>query len=121
MIKQKYIDMVKTRVSIIQLFEDLYPSITLYRSGTHRKKCCCPFHDERTPSMFLDSSLDRYKCFGCDKGGDVIEFVKESQKYDFNEAIKYLLDTYCPECGEYDHAFSSRSSSVAAGISGLPQ
>ena len=102
MIKQKYIDMVKTRVSIIQLFEDLYPSITLYRSGTHRKKCCCPFHDERTPSMFLDSSLDRYKCFGCDKGGDVIEFVKESQKYDFNEAIKYLLDTYCPEVDSSD-------------------
>jgi len=102
MIKQKYIDMVKTRVSIVTLASDLYPNLTLQRGGLNRKKCCCPFHEEKTPSMFLDSNLERYRCFGCNKGGDVISFVEEAEKLDFNEAVKYLLDNYCPEVNTRD-------------------
>lgn len=102
MIKQKYIDMVKSRVSIVSLASDLYPNLTLQRGGLNRKKCCCPFHEEKTPSMFLDSNLERYRCFGCNKGGDVISFVEEAEKMDFNEAVKYLLDDYCPEVDTRD-------------------
>ena len=94
--------MVKTRVSIVTLASDLYPNLTLQRGGLNRKKCCCPFHEEKTPSMFLDSNLERYRCFGCNKGGDVISFVEEAEKLDFNEAVKYLLDNYCPEVNTRD-------------------
>ena len=52
--------------------------------------------------MYLDESLERYKCFGCDKGGDVINFVQEAEKMDFSESVKYLLDTYCPEVDTRD-------------------
>ena len=33
---------------------------------------CCPFHDDRHPSMKLDK---RYHCFGCQADGDVIDFT----------------------------------------------
>lgn len=45
----------------------------------------------------LDSTTNRYKCFGCGKGGDIISFVEESNGLDFNGAICYLLKMYCPD------------------------
>ena len=65
--KDKYIDMVKSRVDIAQLVIDLSPSTVLRQSGSHRRKCCCVLYEERTPSLRLDLSLNRYKCFGCGK------------------------------------------------------
>lgn len=43
MIKDKYIDLVKSRVDICQLAVDLHPETTLRTAGPHRKKCCCFF------------------------------------------------------------------------------
>ena len=101
-IKDKYIDMVKTRVDICKLVLDMHPGVTLKSAGPHRKKCCCVFHNERTPSLMLNTTLNRFKCFGCGKAGDVIEFVKESQGLDFVGAVKYLLDVYCPDVNASD-------------------
>ena len=101
-IKDRYIDMVKTRVDICKLVLDMHPGVTLKSAGPHRKKCCCVFHNERTPSLMLNTTLNRYKCFGCGKAGDVIEFVKESQGLDFVGAVKYLLDVYCPDVNASD-------------------
>ena len=101
-IKDKYIDMVKSRVDICQLVVDLCPGTTLKPSGTHRKKCCCVFHNESTPSLMLDTTLNRYKCFGCGKSGDVISFVEEVQGVDFVAAVHTLLDMYCPDVDAHD-------------------
>ena len=79
------------------LVERLCPGVNLLRNGSHRKKCCCVFHEERTPSMIIDTTLNRFKCFGCGKGGDVITFTEESQGLDFDGAVRTLLDMYCSE------------------------
>lgn len=97
MIKDKYIDLVKSRVDICQLAVDLHPGFSLQPAGPHRKKCCCCFHTEKTPSLMLDSTTNRYKCFGCGKGGDVISFVEESKGLDFSGAVYFLLKMYCPD------------------------
>ena len=97
MIKDKYIDLVKSRVDICQLAVDLHPETTLRTAGPHRKKCCCFFHSEKTPSLLLDSTINRYKCFGCGKSGDIISLVEESNGLDFNGAICFLLKMYCPD------------------------
>ena len=107
-LKDKYIDMVKSRVDIAQLVVDLSPGTVLKSSGPHRRKCCCVFHEERTPSLMLDLSLNRYKCFGCGKGGDVISFVQECQGLGFVDAVRWLLDTYCPDADAND-LFEQRS------------
>ena len=101
-IKEKYIDMVKSRVDICKLVMDLCPNTTLKSAGPYRKKCCCVFHNEKTPSLMLNTTLNRYKCFGCGKGGDVINFVQETQGLDFVDAVRYLLDMYCPDVNAND-------------------
>lgn len=101
-IKDKYIDIVKSRVDICQLVTDLSPETFLKSSGPHRKKCCCVFHQESTPSLMLDTATNRYKCFGCGKSGDVITFVEEMQGCEFGDAIRTLVDMYCPDVNAND-------------------
>lgn len=102
MIKEKYIDLVKSRVDICQLVVDVCPGTVLKKAGRYRKKCKCVFHKEDTPSMLLDSTTNLYYCFGCEKGGDVITFVEESQGLGFDGAVRYLLDMYCPDVDTSD-------------------
>ena len=101
-IKDKYIDMVKSRVDICQLVVDLCPETVLKSAGPHRKKCCCMFHADDTPSLMLDTATNRYHCFGCGKSGDVISFVMDCQGTDFVEAVRSLLDMYCPDVNSRD-------------------
>ncbi len=50
----------------------------------------CPFHDERTPSFSVNAVDKLYYCFGCGKGGDLIDFVRETEQLDFAEAVETL-------------------------------
>jgi DNA primase len=54
----------------------------------------CPFHEERTPSFTVNPVKRLYHCFGCQKGGDMIEFVRETQGLDFVGAIEWLADRF---------------------------
>ena len=54
----------------------------------------CPFHDEKTPSFSINSQRQIYKCFGCGAGGGVINFVMETERLEFVDAIKYLANQY---------------------------
>lgn len=50
----------------------------------------CPFHGERTPSFYVTPERHRYQCFGCQKGGDAIQFVMEYEGKDFMTAVREL-------------------------------
>jgi DNA primase len=50
----------------------------------------CPFHGERTPSFHVREQTGRYKCFGCDVGGDVFTFVQEIEHVDFVTAVEQI-------------------------------
>src|SRR3954447_6349577 len=52
----------------------------------------CPFHDDRTPSFKVDTRTERFKCFGCGRGGDVLDFLAEAERLDPVEAIKRLVE-----------------------------
>jgi DNA primase len=47
----------------------------------------CPFHNEKTPSFSVNTQKNFYYCFGCGAGGDIIKFVAETEKLNFNEAV----------------------------------
>ena len=50
----------------------------------------CPFHSEKTPSFSVSASRQIYHCFGCGKGGGVINFVMEVENLSFPEAVEFL-------------------------------
>lgn len=54
--------------------------------------CCCPFHNEKTPSFSVNRARQIYKCFGCGQGGNVVTFVMKYENMTFPEAIKLLAD-----------------------------
>ncbi len=50
----------------------------------------CPFHGEKTPSFHVHPDRKFWKCFGCQKGGDVIAFAMEQEALSFPEALRSL-------------------------------
>ncbi len=52
----------------------------------------CPFHEERTPSFSVNAERKLYHCFGCGVGGDLIDFVRETEGLDFVEAVEWLAE-----------------------------
>jgi len=63
----------------------------------------CPFHNEKTPSFNVNPVRNIFKCFGCGKGGDSVNFVMEHEKMNYPEALRYLAKKYSIEIEEiYD-------------------
>lgn len=54
----------------------------------------CPFHNEKTPSFNVSVAKGIYKCFGCGKAGNAINFVMDYEHLDFVGALKVLADKY---------------------------
>jgi DNA primase len=53
-------------------------------------KGLCPFHSEKTPSFHVHPDKGFYYCFGCGAKGDAITFVRETERFEFPEAVAYL-------------------------------
>jgi len=52
----------------------------------------CPFHDDHSPSMSVSKERQMFKCFVCNKGGNVFTFVKDYENISFLEAVKKVAD-----------------------------
>ena len=50
----------------------------------------CPFHNEKTPSFTVSPSKGIFKCFGCGKGGNAVNFIMEHESLSYPEALKYV-------------------------------
>jgi len=62
----------------------------------------CPFHNEKTPSFTVSPAKGIYKCFGCGKAGNSVNFIMEHEKYSYPEALKYLANKYHIEIEEQE-------------------
>ncbi len=60
----------------------------------------CPFHNEKTPSFNVSPTRNIYKCFGCTKGGNAVNFIMEHEHYNYPEALRYLANKYSIEVEE---------------------
>ncbi|QFP41665.1 DNA primase [Borrelia miyamotoi] len=80
------IDLIKKRVDIVDFIGE---HVSLVKSGASYKGLC-PFHAEKTPSFSITPSQGLFYCFGCKKGGNVITFLMDIDKLDYNAAIKSL-------------------------------
>jgi len=59
------------------------------RSGANQFGLC-PFHNEKTGSFSVNTSKQIYYCFGCHKGGGVINFIMEVENLGYREAVEFL-------------------------------
>ncbi|SCI90446.1 DNA primase [uncultured Clostridium sp.] len=89
-IKDK-IEEIKSRSDIVKVISDY---IKVQQSGANYKGLC-PFHGEKTPSFYINTSKQIYKCFGCGEGGDVINFIMKIENLEFMDAVKLLAK----DCG----------------------
>jgi DNA primase len=60
----------------------------------------CPFHNEKTPSFSVSPSKGIYKCFGCGKGGNSVNFIMDHEQHTYPEALRYLAKKYNIEIEE---------------------
>lgn len=89
-------DKVKERVDIVEVVGDYVP---LKKKGQNMW-ACCPFHNEKSPSFSISPAKQIYKCFGCGKAGDPIQFVMDIEGVGFTEAIRHLAGKYGIEIEE---------------------
>jgi DNA primase len=82
------IERIRSSVSIVDVVGQ---HVQLKRTGRNWVGLC-PFHAEKTPSFNVREETGRYRCFGCDKAGDVFTFVQELEHTDFVGAVEYLAN-----------------------------
>jgi DNA primase len=80
------IERLRSTVSIVDTIQQY---VALKRVGRNWVGLC-PFHAEKTGSFNVREETGRYKCFGCDKGGDVFTFIQEIEHLDFPGAVEHL-------------------------------
>ncbi|HRJ36533.1 MAG TPA: CHC2 zinc finger domain-containing protein, partial [Flavobacteriales bacterium] len=54
----------------------------------------CPFHNEKTPSFNVSPTRGIFKCFGCGKGGNSVNFIMEHEHVSYPDALRYLARKY---------------------------
>ncbi len=90
MIDQSTVDRIFEAAQIVDVVQDY---ITLKRRGVNYLGLC-PFHNEKTPSFTVSPAKNIYKCFGCGKGGNPVNFVMENEKISYYESLKFLAKRY---------------------------
>ena len=73
--------------------------VTLRKRGVNYLGLC-PFHNEKTPSFTVSPAKGIFKCFGCGKGGNAVNFIMEHESLSYPEALKYLAKKYNIEVEE---------------------
>ena len=85
---ENIIEDLKNRCDIVELVQSYLP---LKKAGKNFT-ACCPFHEETKPSFNVSPERQIFKCFGCNKGGNVFHFVMEREHVSFIEAVKMIAD-----------------------------
>lgn len=101
-----WLDELRSRANLEEIVSEYVP---LKQKG-RRFWGCCPFHNEKTPSFSVDSEAQMYYCFGCHKGGTVINFVMEMERMEFMDAVRLLADRVHMEIPEQSQTGSGRIS-----------
>lgn len=85
-LSRRVLDQVREAADIVTIVGE---HLTLRKVGRNHVGLC-PFHGEKTPSFNVSREKGTYYCFGCKRGGDVIDFVMELEHVQFAEAVERL-------------------------------
>ena len=90
MIDRPTIERILDAAQIVDVVQDFLP---LKKRGVNFLGLC-PFHNEKTPSFTVSPSKEIFKCFGCGKVGNSVNFIMEHEHLTYPEALKYLAKKY---------------------------
>lgn len=96
MISQKSVQEIIETAKVEDIIQDY---VTLKRRGVNMLGLC-PFHNEKTPSFTVSPAKNIYKCFGCGKAGNAVQFIMEQESFTFPEALRFLAKRYGIELEE---------------------
>ena len=92
-------DTIQTIIETARVEEVVGEFVTLRKRGVNLLGLC-PFHNEKTPSFTVSPAKGIYKCFGCGKAGNAVNFIMEHEHYTYPEALKFLARKYNIEVEE---------------------
>ncbi|MBN2634839.1 MAG: DNA primase, partial [Prolixibacteraceae bacterium] len=90
MIDHATIERILDSAEIVDVVSDF---VTLRKRGVNLLGLC-PFHNEKTPSFTVSPAKGIFKCFGCGKGGNAVNFIMEHENLSYPEALKWLAKKY---------------------------
>lgn len=88
---------------------ELFAERSVMRQSGRDYWCCCPFHQEKTPSCKVDPASQTWHCFGCGEGGDIITYVQKLDNVDFVDAVRFLARRAGIELNESPQAKKAHS------------
>ena len=83
-------------------------SVKLTKAGREFKGCC-PFHQEKTPSFYVNDDKGFYHCFGCSAHGDAIRWMTDQRGLPFIDAVKELAAAAGMELPEQDRKAAAKA------------
>ncbi|NLJ44254.1 MAG: DNA primase [Bacteroidales bacterium] len=100
MIDRQTIERILDAAQIVDVVQEFVP---LKKRGVNYLGLC-PFHNEKTPSFTVSPSKEIFKCFGCGKVGNSVNFIMEHEHLTYPEALKYLARKYHIEVVEKERS-----------------
>lgn len=110
---QSFLDEVRARTSLQALISK---TVRLKKAG-NEWQACCPFHNEKTPSFYVNDDKAFYHCFGCSAHGDAIRWLTDHEGMEFLDAVRQLAEA----AGMEMPAREERRDSRADGMHGLTE
>jgi DNA primase len=90
LIRKETVDQIINQADIVEVVGDF---VTLKKKGQNMW-APCPFHNEKSPSFSVAPAKGIYKCFGCGKAGNSVQFIMDVEGISYVEALKYLARKY---------------------------
>ena len=97
MTSDNFKESLKQQADIVRIVGDY---VKLRKAGAQNFSGLCPFHNEKTPSFTVSPAKGIYKCFGCGKAGNAVNFIMEHEHFTYPEALRYLAGKYGVEIHE---------------------
>ncbi|WP_267396816.1 MULTISPECIES: DNA primase [unclassified Sphingomonas] len=107
----QFLDELRARTSL----SALVGKTTKLQKAGREMRGCCPFHNEKTPSFYVNDDKGFYHCFGCSAHGDAIRWMTDQRGLPFIDAVKELAQAAGLDMPAQDHQ-SARKAERAKGL-----
>jgi DNA primase len=105
----QFLDELRVRTALSTL---VGRTVKLQKAG-REWKACCPFHNEKTPSFYVNDDKGFWHCFGCGVHGDAIRWLTDARGLPFMDAVKELAEAAGMEVPAADPRSQERAERAA--------